>query len=205
MRTRLLAALLGAVSAIASALLADTPARPNDPNCGRRPSDWCPAPAGDACGAHPDEKSCRADSRCRGLPYLGESVVACEPDGHGFWTNCPAVGCVSRADPPGKPARADVVKRLCGDGRLGGQGAEIHVWRTARDETAILELRASAPARHPMTVYYDSAGRRLLSVPSKQVVRADSDLGRHLDRQRDSVLADLKEAETVRCGGANGR
>ena len=205
MRTRLLATLLAGLSAIGPELLADTPAKPNDSNCGRRPSDWCGAPVGDACGVHPNEKSCRADSRCRGLPYRGESVVACEPDGNGFWTNCPAVGCVSRADPPGKPARTDVVKQLCGDSRLGGERAEIRVWRTAQDETAILELRASAPAPHPMTIYYDAAGRKLLSVPSKQVIPENSDLGRHLDRQRASVLSDLKEAETVRCSGANGR
>jgi hypothetical protein len=183
-------------------VIADTRARqPKDPNCGLRPSDWCAAPEDDACGAHPDEKSCRSDARCRGLPYRGESVVACEPDGRGFWTNCPAVGCVSRADPPGQPPRADVVKQLCGDNRLGGERAEIHVWRTARNETAILELRAGSPPEHPMTVYYDAAGRQLLSAPSRQAVPADSDLGKHLDRQRASVLAGLKEAETVRCSG----
>jgi hypothetical protein len=26
----------------------------------------------------------------------GENVVVCRPDGRGFWTNCPAVGCVSQ-------------------------------------------------------------------------------------------------------------
>src|SRR5262245_50760384 len=30
-------------------------------DCGVRASDWCPPPKGDPCGAHPDEKSCRAD------------------------------------------------------------------------------------------------------------------------------------------------
>jgi len=69
-----------------------------DAPCGLLPSDWCPAPPGDPCGAHADEASCRANARCAGLLYRGESLVACVPDGHGFWRNCPAVGCVSRAD-----------------------------------------------------------------------------------------------------------
>src|SRR5512146_488043 len=71
--------------------------RSNAPACGLSPSDWCAAPAGDPCGAHDDETSCRADPRCQGMPYRGESVVACVPDGKGFWTNCPAVGCISRS------------------------------------------------------------------------------------------------------------
>lgn len=65
--------------------------------CGLSPHDWCAAPAGDPCGVHDDETSCRADPRCQGMPYRGESVVACVPDGKGFWSNCPAVGCVSRS------------------------------------------------------------------------------------------------------------
>jgi len=64
--------------------------------CGLSPSDWCTSAGSDPCGAHPDERSCRADPRCKGLPYRGESVVACMPDNQGFWSNCPAVGCVSR-------------------------------------------------------------------------------------------------------------
>ena len=67
-----------------------------DPFCGMGPGDWCPAPAGDPCGAHKDVASCRADPRCKGMPYRGESVVACNDDGHGFSTNCPSVGCISR-------------------------------------------------------------------------------------------------------------
>jgi hypothetical protein len=172
-------------------------ASPPQTNCGVRPGDWCPAPPGDPCGAHRDEKSCRADAACRGLPYRGESVVACQPDGHGFWSNCPAVGCVSRSDPPGKPPRADVVSRLCGDSRLGGAGAEIHVWRTAQDAATVLELRAGSASAHRTAVYYDSAGRQLLSMPS--AIPRDSDLGRNLDRQRVSILKDLREAETVSC------
>src|SRR5262245_48490320 len=67
-----------------------------EPDCGRRPSDWCAAPAGDPCGVHADEAGCRADARCVGMRYRGESMVSCMPDGKGFWRNCPAVGCVSR-------------------------------------------------------------------------------------------------------------
>ena len=72
-----------------------SPARP----CGLSPSDWCESTAGDPCGEHRDENSCRADARCEGMKYRGESVVACVPDGKGFWRNCPAVGCVSRPAP----------------------------------------------------------------------------------------------------------
>jgi hypothetical protein len=39
--------------------------------------------------------SCRADDRCGGLPYRGESFAACQFDDRGFGTNCPTVGCVS--------------------------------------------------------------------------------------------------------------
>ena len=65
--------------------------------CGLSPTDWCHTPAAASCGRHPNEEACRADPRCAGLPYRGESVVACSPDGHGFWINCPAVGCISRS------------------------------------------------------------------------------------------------------------
>jgi hypothetical protein len=27
---------------------------------------------------------------------LGESEVACQPDGKGFWSNCNAVGCIAK-------------------------------------------------------------------------------------------------------------
>lgn len=74
--------------------------------CGLSPDDWCPSPSGDACGRHADEAACRADPACVGMPYRGESFVACQPDGAGFWSNCPAVGCVTRPpatkDPPAK-------------------------------------------------------------------------------------------------------
>lgn len=65
-------------------------------SCGQSPSDWCPSPPGDPCGAHKNQAECRADPACEGMPYQGESVVACMPDGQGFWTNCPAVGCRTR-------------------------------------------------------------------------------------------------------------
>ncbi|HMF42811.1 MAG TPA: hypothetical protein VKQ32_19200 [Polyangia bacterium] len=76
---------------------AEHPAAPSPvpADCGTRPGDWCPAPAGDPCGAHKDLTSCRADPRCGGRPYSGESVVACKFDGRGFGENCPTVGCVS--------------------------------------------------------------------------------------------------------------
>lgn len=70
----------------------DAPVAP----CGSSTRDWCPSPEGDVCGEHADEASCRADARCVGMPYVGESFAPCEPDGTGFWKNCPAVGCVSK-------------------------------------------------------------------------------------------------------------
>jgi hypothetical protein len=69
--------------------------------CGFSIRDWCPSPPGDPCGRHNNERECRADPACVGIKYRGESVVACRPDGRGFWTNCPAVGCISR--PAGAP------------------------------------------------------------------------------------------------------
>jgi hypothetical protein len=70
-------------------------AKPKKP-CGLSPSDWCPSPAGDPCGQHKDLSSCKADKRCKGMPYAGESVIACSDDGSGFSPNCPTVGCISR-------------------------------------------------------------------------------------------------------------
>lgn len=69
---------------------------PADPNCAVSFGGWCPSPPGDPCGAHKNEADCRADKACVGMPYLGESVVPCMPDGKGFSSNCPAVGCVSK-------------------------------------------------------------------------------------------------------------
>jgi hypothetical protein len=74
-----------------------TQGAPPDPNCGMSTSDWCPAPPGDPCGEHKDAASCKADPRCVGMPYRGESVVACQYDARGFGTNCPTVGCKSPA------------------------------------------------------------------------------------------------------------
>jgi hypothetical protein len=64
-------------------------------SCGISPTDWCPAPPGDPCGEHKNVASCRADPRCRGMSYWGESVVACQFDDAGYATNCPTVGCIS--------------------------------------------------------------------------------------------------------------
>jgi hypothetical protein len=72
--------------------------------CGLSIRDWCPSPPGDPCGRHKNERECRADLACVGLRYRGESVAACQPDGRGFWSNCPTVGCLSRS-PAGSPAR----------------------------------------------------------------------------------------------------
>ena len=69
--------------------------------CGTGANDWCHAPAGDACGRHRDVASCRADPVCYGVPYRGESVVACDIDARGFSSNCPTVGCTSN---PSRPA-----------------------------------------------------------------------------------------------------
>jgi len=69
--------------------------------CGTKPNDWCHAPPGDACGRHTDVASCRADPACYGMPYRGESLVACDVDKRGFSSNCPTVGCTSS---PPRPA-----------------------------------------------------------------------------------------------------
>jgi hypothetical protein len=71
--------------------------------CGMGVTDWCPPPPGDACGRHPNTGSCKADQKCFGMPYRGESVVACLLDSRGFASNCPTVGCSST--PPRRPRR----------------------------------------------------------------------------------------------------
>jgi hypothetical protein len=73
---------------VAAAWSADHP-------CGMAPSDWCPSPPDDPCGRHHTVASCRADPSCYGMPYRGESVIACFPDPRGFSSNCPTVGCTS--------------------------------------------------------------------------------------------------------------
>jgi hypothetical protein len=69
--------------------------RAQDRPCGIAPGDWCPAPPGDPCGRHRNTADCKADARCYGMPYRGESVVACIVDERGFAANCPTVGCTS--------------------------------------------------------------------------------------------------------------
>jgi hypothetical protein len=59
-----------------------------------------PAATADACTAHADQASCKADNSCYGAPYKGESVAACIYDARGFTTNCPWVACT--ATPPAK-------------------------------------------------------------------------------------------------------
>lgn len=66
------------------------------PACGLRLGDWCPSAPNDACGKHKSVEECRADTTCKGMPYKGESLVACKYDDAGFATNCPTVGCISR-------------------------------------------------------------------------------------------------------------
>lgn len=68
--------------------------------CGLSPSDWCVVQGDDPCSRHRDAAACKADRQCYGIPYRGESVVACLDDGEqrGFASNCPTIGC-SRAPP----------------------------------------------------------------------------------------------------------
>lgn len=72
------------------------PVGSNAKNCGTKTDDWCAAPAGDACGVHKNVAACKADKKCKGMRYTGESLVACKDDGTGFTSNCPTVGCISR-------------------------------------------------------------------------------------------------------------
>ena len=105
MRTRgrlLLASICLALAGGACSAPSSPTAKPKA-NCGVSPDDWCTTAADGPCGAHPDQATCRADDRCQGMPYRGESVVACMPDGKGFWSNCPAVGCVERKGAPEPP------------------------------------------------------------------------------------------------------
>jgi hypothetical protein len=65
--------------------------------CGRSPSDWCEGSFDDPCSRHHATDACKADRQCYGVPYRGESLVACMDDGQqrGFARNCPTVGCTS--------------------------------------------------------------------------------------------------------------
>jgi len=132
------------------------------------------------------------------LPYRGESVVACNPDAHGFWSNCPAVGCVSRSAPPGERPPAKVLSQLCSAWNFEHDGAEVQVWRSAKDEATILEMHARRQADDAPIFFYDKDGRALLSIPSRRKF-GRSDLGRRLDQQRAGLLTSLKAAEIVRC------
>jgi hypothetical protein len=76
------------------------PAATQSNPCGFAPGDWCPAEKGDPCSTHPNATACRADPACYGVPYRGESVVACDIDERGFASNCPTIGCTST--PPRK-------------------------------------------------------------------------------------------------------
>ena len=87
--------------ALLMAVAAPAPAAAQSRPCGINPSDWCAAPAGDPCGRHRNVAACRADPACYGMPYQGESVVACQLDRRGFASNCPTVGCTST---PPRPA-----------------------------------------------------------------------------------------------------
>ncbi len=98
MRSLLLACLVACSSSKPAPSQTATPVEqptPVDPNCGMKTTDWCPAPAGDPCGAHKTKASCMADARCGGIHYRGESFVACQFDDRGFASNCPTVGCKS--------------------------------------------------------------------------------------------------------------
>ena len=170
-----------------------------DPACGLSPHDWCTGSSADPCGAHKNEASCRSDARCRGLPYRGESVVACNPDAHGFWSNCPAVGCVSRSDPPGARPPPKVLSQLCNAWTFQHGGAEVQVWRSAQDEATILEIHGRRDADDAPIFFYDKDGRALLSIPSKRQF-GSSDLGRRLEQQRAALLTSLHTAESVHCG-----
>ena len=87
------------VTLCATLLVAGCPkAKPKDygKDCGFGTQDWCDSPAGDPCGRYKNVGECRADARCKGMAYRGESAVACVIDPSGFATNCPTVGCISR-------------------------------------------------------------------------------------------------------------
>ena len=89
-----------ALAALAAAV-ASAPAAAQPRVCGLNPNEWCPSPPGDACGRHRSAAACRADPACYGMPYQGESLVACKLDERGFASNCPTVGCTSA---PPRPA-----------------------------------------------------------------------------------------------------
>jgi hypothetical protein len=91
------------------------------------PSDWCSSAEGDECGKYKDAASCRADVKCGGIPYRGESLVACAYDERGFADNCPAVGCVA----------------------LGGEAREVHALAGAAAGNYVVEAYATDIFRCP--------------------------------------------------------
>jgi hypothetical protein len=65
--------------------------------CGMDPRDWCTQPSDDdPCSHYANAQECKADPKCYGVPYSGESVTACYYDGRNFSANCPTVGCTSK-------------------------------------------------------------------------------------------------------------
>ena len=66
--------------------------------CTMKVEGWCPGVSGDPCGEHGDVAACRADPRCEGIGYTGESAVACIGDARCFTSNCPTKGCISRCE-----------------------------------------------------------------------------------------------------------
>lgn len=120
------------------------------------------------------------------------------PDGQGFSRNCPAVGCISRFGPPGKPPRQEVVKRLCAS-RPASEGPEIRVWRTNRNEASVLELRDSVKRQTNAAItYHDLGGNPMLSLPSAPKTPGSA-LERSFAQMREAILASLHAAETIGC------
>ncbi len=63
--------------------------------CGTKIDDWCVVDPDDPCARHLNAAACKADEKCYGLAYRGESLAACRFDERGFGLNCPTVGCTS--------------------------------------------------------------------------------------------------------------
>jgi hypothetical protein len=89
--------------------------------CGLSPSDWCPALKDDPCGSHKDKSSCMADGKCEGMPYGGESVIACQFDSRGFASNCPTVGCMSAC----QSMKTELCKQYADRCVLNGDACEV--------------------------------------------------------------------------------
>lgn len=70
--------------------------QPPNRNCQMDPTGWCAGEPDDTCGRNHFVWSCKLDEQCFGVPYQGESAVACKFDERGFGLNCPTVGCTSR-------------------------------------------------------------------------------------------------------------